>query len=62
MSTQELKEAIQIKLEEMPDPILQEVLDFLKQFQAKTPEEQKRVVGLKRILDEKRELLLRLAK
>ncbi|MBS1936511.1 MAG: hypothetical protein JSS84_01700 [Bacteroidetes bacterium] len=62
MSTKELKEAIQIKLEEMPDPILQEVLDFLKQFQAKTPEEQKRVVGLKRILDEKRELLLRLAK
>lgn len=62
MSTQELKEAIQIKLEEMPDPILQEVLDYLKQFQAKTPEEQKRVIGLKRILDEKRELLLRLAK
>ncbi len=62
MSTKELKEAIQIKLEEMPDPILQEVLDYLKQFQAKTPEEQKRVIGLKRILDEKRELLLRLAK
>ncbi len=62
MSTKELKEAIQIKLEEMPDPILQEVLDYLKQFQAKTSEEQKRVIGLKRILDEKRELLLRLAK
>lgn len=62
MSTKELKEAIQIKLEEMPDPILQEVLDYLRQFQAKTPEEQKRVIGLKRILDEKRELLLRLAK
>ncbi|HRN37054.1 MAG TPA: hypothetical protein PLV70_13150 [Flavobacteriales bacterium] len=62
MSTKELKEAIQVKLEEMPDPILQEVLDYLRQFQAKTPEEQKRVIGLKRILDEKRELLLRLAK
>ena len=62
MSTKELKEAIQVKLEEMPDPILQEVLDYLRQFQAKTPDEQKRVIGLKRILDEKRELLLRLAK
>lgn len=62
MSTKELKEAIQIKLEEMPDPILQEVLDYLRQFQAKTPEEQKRVIGLKRIMGEKRELLLRLAK
>lgn len=62
MSTKELKEAIQRKLDEVPDSILQEVLDYLKGFQAKTPEEQKRVIGLKRILDEKRELLLRLAK
>jgi hypothetical protein len=62
MSTKELKEAIQKKLDEVPDTILQEVLDFLKGFQAKTPEEQKRVIGLKRILDEKRDLLLRLAK
>lgn len=62
MSTKELKEAIQKQLEEMPDSILQEVLDYLKNFQEKTPEEQKRVIGLKRILDEKRELLLRLAK
>ena len=45
----------------MPDSILQEVLDYLKGFQAKTPEEQKRVIGLKHILDEKRNLLLRLA-
>lgn len=62
MSTKELKEAIQRKLDEVPDSILQEVLDYLKGFQAKTPEEQKRVIGLKRILDEKRDLLLRLAK
>jgi len=33
----------------------------VRSFQAKTPEEQKRVIGLKRILDEKRDLLLRLA-
>lgn len=62
MSTQVLKEAIQRRLDEVPDSILQEVLDYLKGFQAKTPEEQKRLIGLKRILDEKRDLLLRLAK
>jgi hypothetical protein len=62
MSTKELKEAIQRRLDEVPDTILQEVLEYLKGFQAKTPEEQKRVIGLKRILDEKRELLLRLAR
>ncbi len=61
MSTKELKDAIQQKLDEVPDLILQEVLDYLKGFQAKTPEEQKRVIGLKRILDGKRDLLLRLA-
>ena len=61
MSTKELKEAIEKQLHEVPDSILQEVLDYLKGFQAKTPEEQKRVIGLKRILDEKRDLLLRLA-
>ncbi len=62
MSNKELKEAIQRRLDEVPDTILQEVLDYLKGFQAKTPEEQKRVIGLKRILDEKRDLLLLLAK
>lgn len=61
MSTKELKTEIQKKLDEVPDAILQEVLDYLRGFQAKTPEEQKRVLGLKRILDEKRDLLLRLA-
>lgn len=62
MSTKELKAEIQKKLDEVPDAILQELLDYLRGFQAKTPEEQKRVLGLKRILNEKRDLLLRLAK
>lgn len=62
MSTKELKDAIQKKLDEVPDTILQEVLEYLRGFQAKTPEERKRLAGLKRILDEKRDLLLRLAK
>jgi len=46
----------------VPDPILEEVLAYLQGFQARTSDERKRVVGLKRILDEKRDLLLRLAK
>jgi hypothetical protein len=61
MSTKELKEAIQQRLDDVPPAILQEVLDFLREFQAKTPEQQKRVMGLRRILHEKKELLLRLA-
>ncbi|MFZ1692217.1 MAG: hypothetical protein WAT74_03380 [Flavobacteriales bacterium] len=61
MSTKELKDAIQQKLDEVPDPILQEVLEYLKCFHAMTPEEQKRVIGLLRILDEDRGLLMRLA-
>ena len=62
MSTKELKEAIQQRLDDVPPAILQEVLEFLREFQAKSTKEQKRIVGLRRILDEKRELLLRLAK
>jgi hypothetical protein len=62
MSTKELKEAIQQRLDDVPPAILQEVLEFLREFQSKSTEEQKRVVGLRRILEEKRELLLRLAK
>ncbi len=61
MSTNELKTEIQKKLDEVPDAILHEIFDYLRGFQAKTPEEQKRVLGLKRIIDEKRDLLLRLA-
>ena len=62
MSTKELKDAIQQRLDDVPPAILQEVLEFLREFQDKTPEEQKRIVGLRRILHEKKELLLRLAK
>jgi hypothetical protein len=61
MSTKELKEAIQQQLDDVPPAILEEVLEFLREFQAKTPEEQKRIVELRRILHEKRDLLLRLA-
>ncbi|MBZ0204907.1 MAG: hypothetical protein K8H89_01180 [Flavobacteriales bacterium] len=49
------------KLESAPDAILQEVLDYLNDFERKSLEEQKRIIALREILAEKRELLLRLA-
>ena len=49
------------KLEAAPDAILQEVLDFLSEFERKSAEEQKRIIALREILIDKRELLLRLA-
>lgn len=61
MMTKDIRSEIKQKLDEVPESILQEVLEYLLSFQAKTPEEQKRIIGLKRILSEKRELLLRLA-
>lgn len=61
MSTEELRSEILKKLDEVPDAILLEILEYLRGFQAKTPEEQKRVLGLRRVLEGKRDLLLRLA-
>lgn len=49
------------KLESAPDAILQEVLDYLNDFERKSLDEQKRIIALRKILAEKRELLLRLA-
>ena len=49
------------KLEAAPDAIIQEVLDFLNDFERKNDEEKKRIIALREILSEKRGLLLRLA-
>ncbi|QQR87959.1 MAG: hypothetical protein IPJ76_06965 [Flavobacteriales bacterium] len=57
----EKKEAINKELSDVPEAILDEVYAFLKEFKKKTPEEQRRIIGLQRILTEKKELLLRLA-
>jgi len=61
MTAKDMKAEIQRKLDEVPEAILEEILGYLRGFQAKTPEEQKRLIGLKRILNQKRDLLLRLA-
>jgi hypothetical protein len=61
MTLIEKKLAINQELDHLPEAILDEVYSYLKEFKAKTPEEQRRIIGLKRILSEKRDLLLRLA-
>ncbi len=61
MTTKDMKAEIQRKLDEVPTAVLEDILSYLQAYQAKTPEEQKRMAGLKRILTEKRGLLLRLA-
>ena len=61
MTYSEKKLAIEHELDQVPEAILDEVFSYLKEFKAKSPAEQRRIVGLKRILTEKRDLLLRLA-
>ena len=61
MTSKQKQIEIAKKLEAVPDAILQEVLHFLSDFEKKSAEEQKRILALRDILTEKRELLLRLA-
>jgi mRNA-degrading endonuclease RelE of RelBE toxin-antitoxin system len=62
MTTLELKTQIQKELEKVPENVLQNVLDYLKQIQQKSPEQIRRDDNFKRILSEDKELLKRLAK
>ncbi|HMN05047.1 MAG TPA: hypothetical protein PKD45_04910 [Flavobacteriales bacterium] len=61
MTSKQKQIEIAKKLEVVPDAILQEVLDFLSDFEKKSEEEKKRIIALREILAGKRELLLRLA-
>ncbi len=61
MTTQEKKLEISKIMDEVPETILEEILSYLKEFRSLSEEEQKRQIALKRILVEKRSLLLRLA-
>ena len=62
MTTREKKAEIIKILDDMPEAIVEEILQFLNEFQSLPIDQQKRQIGLKRILEEKRALLLRLAK
>jgi hypothetical protein len=61
MSTKELKERINKVLDSIPDEVLEEVLRYLKSLTNKSKEDMLLSQNLKRILEEDKNLLERLA-
>ncbi len=62
MTTNLLKSEIQRLLETVPDEVLQELLDYLREAQKQTKEQAELSRYLKKIINEDRELLEKLAK
>ena len=61
MSTQELKKEIQKVIDEVPETVLNDILEYLKQVQTLSKDKVDRIENLKKILREDKELLQRLA-
>lgn len=61
MTTVQLKNEIQNVLDKVPEDVLQDILYYLKAFQAKTKDQIDKSRHLKMILTEDRELLEKLA-
>jgi len=62
MTTKEIKSEIQKTLDNIPENLLQDILDYLKLIQDKSPDKIKLSKNLLHILTEDKELLERLAK
>lgn len=62
MSTKEIKTEIQKSLDNVPDSVLQDILDFLKQAEKQPADRLSLTKNLRDILTEDKELLERLAK
>jgi len=62
MTTLQVKTEIQKVLEQVPEDVLPDILDYLKQIQLQTHDQIKLTKNLKKILSEDKELLERLAK
>ncbi len=62
MTTKDIKSEIQKSLDKVPERVLQDVLNFLKQIESQSIEKVNLTMNLKDILTEDRELLERLAK
>ena len=62
MTTKEIKSEIQKTLDGIPENVLQEILDYLKEIRGKSAEKLKLSKNLRDILVEDKELLERLAK
>jgi mRNA-degrading endonuclease RelE of RelBE toxin-antitoxin system len=61
MTSIEIKTEIQKVLDQVPENVLGDVLDFLKELQSKSPDQIKLANNLRKILSEDRELLEKLA-
>ena len=61
MTTVQLKNEIQNVLDKVPENVLQDILYYLKDFQAKTKDQIDKSRHLRKILAEDRELLEKLA-
>jgi len=61
MTSIEIKTEIQKVLDQVPESVLQDVLDFLKELQTKSVDDIKLANNLRKILSEDRELLEKLA-
>ena len=62
MTTKEIKSEIQKTLDNIPENVLQDILDYLKLIQGKSADKIKLSKNLRDILTEDKELLERLAK
>jgi len=61
MTSIEIKTEIQKVLDQVPENVLQNVLDFLKELQTKSADDRKFANNLRNILSEDKELLEKLA-
>jgi len=61
MTSIEIKTEIQKVLDQVPESVLEDVLDFLKELQNKSADQIKLTNNLRKILSEDRELLEKLA-
>jgi mRNA-degrading endonuclease RelE of RelBE toxin-antitoxin system len=61
MTSIEIKTEIQKVLDQVPESVLQDILDFLKELQTKTVDDIKLAKNLRKIISEDRELLEKLA-
>jgi archaellum component FlaC len=62
MTTEEIKSQIQKSLDNVPESVLHDILEFLRQAENQTPETLNLMKNLRDILTEDKELLERLAK
>ena len=61
MTIAQVKTEIQTVLDQVPENVLPEILDYLKQIQHQSPEQVKLSANFKKIISEDKELLQKLA-